>query len=115
MPVRVGAVGPPASGVTVMVNDWAALVSVPPPSSRTLTWIVADPVALLAAVNVRVPAGVTAGGTANRPGLSLPTTTNDRAWAASLAGPALSPVAQSGTARGPALTATLTSAPAVKA
>src|SRR6476660_3021129 len=97
-----------------MVNDCGALVSAPPPSSRTLTRSVADPTALLAGVNRRVPAASTVGGPANRAGFVFPVNTNDRAWVLSFGGPADRPVAQPATVCGPAFSITVRFPPAVK-
>ena len=85
------------TAVTVITNDWVALVSTPPfatpPSSDTANVIVAAPFASAAGVYVNSPDGDTAGPAANKPGLVLPVMLNVTVCPASSAGPLLIAVA----------------------
>ena len=84
---------------TRMEKTCATEVSPPPcslpPLSLSRTVIVAEPMALVAGVNERVPFGVIAGCAENNAERSL-LTRNTTAWVASLAGPGLMRVAQFG-------------------
>src|SRR5262249_20258480 len=95
---------------TTMRNACGALVSTPPLAVPPLSWIrtetVAEPDVVVDGVNVSVPAGETAGWTLKIGLLSL-LTMKSRDWNDSLAGPALSDVAQFGTDCAPALSGTL--------
>ncbi len=111
-------VGASFTGVTVIVNVCAGLVSTPPlavpPLSVSLSVIVADPFAFGAGVNVRAPLALTAGPAAKSAGFELPVRTNASVCPASSAGPALMPVAQLATDCAPASSSTVWSGPLVK-
>ncbi len=112
------ATGGESTDVTVMVRLWGALVSTPPsavpPLSDRVRLRVAEPLALLAGVKVRVPLVASAGPALNRPGLVLPVRLKVRLWPDSLAGPAEMAVAQAVRVWGPAFSRTVGSVPAVK-
>src|SRR4029079_18222843 len=102
------ATGASLTGVIVIVNVWIALVSKPPlavpPSSWIRTLTVAVPLAFSAEVYVSVPLAATAGWLLKR-ALLLFVTMKSTAWLDSLAGRALTAVAQPAAVCGPASSA----------
>src|SRR5258708_2225690 len=105
------------TGVTLMTNVCAALVSMPPlavpPLSCSFTVTVAVPLALGAAVKLRVPDGVIVGWVVTR-ALLLLLTMKSSAWPGGAGGPAEMLVAQLVKVCGPASSSTVSSGPLVK-
>src|SRR5947209_1955547 len=104
----------------MMLKVWLALVLTPPlavpPLSTAATVMAAVPLALGAAVKVRVPAAERDGAVLNRPGFVLPVMTKLTVCpaATSSGGPARMFVAQLASVWGPASSRTVGSAPRVK-
>src|SRR5437762_1466920 len=94
------------------------LVSAPPllvpPLSCNTSMMVAEPLASVAGVKLKVPLGATAGPAENNSGFVFPVIRKLTDWLASLAGPVRMFVAQPGRRIGPGSSATTGLGPVVK-